>query len=158
MKPLLENSDAEVFGPKASCLLLPIDLYRCPSGVLSLAHAFVKPFHGRIILLHVVASGGSGTSASDRHTRRAFEALEALEALISPQVDVVVRVRKGVPHEEILSEVTDAGVDFILLPVFAPSLWRRLWGLPHSTTANALLARAVARIFVFEAPSYTRCL
>lgn len=148
------------FGMKASKLLLPIDLAKCPPEAFPLARDIVPPFKGEVVLLHVldrranaVPFRGSGTNF-----RRAELLLDRIaNEFMPPSVGASARVRVGTPHEEILAEATANDVDLILLPTFTPSIWRRLLGPRCAETARSLVTEASCRVLVVDVRTHFNC-
>jgi nucleotide-binding universal stress UspA family protein len=150
----------EHFGIKARCLLLPVDLAKCPLEIFQLANGFTKPFDGEIVLLHVLDGRKhamrSEPAELDRH--RATRHLERLgRDFLSPTIEASFRVRVGIPHDEILAEATATNADFILIPTFVPSIWRILAGVIHGETVRNLVGKASCRIFVVEVQTRFNC-
>jgi nucleotide-binding universal stress UspA family protein len=137
-------------------LLLPIDLRRCPFEVFPLANGFAKPFGGEVILLNVLDPGAD----ADGSTRtRAHLHLEHLARdFMRSSVEVRSRVRSGLPHEEIFAEAAEAKADLILLPVYAPSLWRMLVGPGFGATARNVVSGASCGVFVVNVRTRFNCL
>jgi len=141
-------------------LLLPIDLERCPLEIFPSANGFAKPFGGEIVLLHVLdrRPGAGRRSAGARDCRRAELHLERIgRDYLRPTVEARSRVRIGIPHEEIFAEATEARAELILLPVYAPSLWRRLVGSGHGETVRNLVAGAPCAVFVVDVRARFNC-
>jgi nucleotide-binding universal stress UspA family protein len=137
-------------------LLLPIDLRRCPLEVFPLANGFTKPFGGEVLLLHVL---DRGSAAAGTEYERAHHHLEHLARdFMRSSVEVRPRVRAGLPHEEIFAEATEARADLILLPVYAPSLWRRLVGPGCGSTARHVVSGASCGVFVVTVKTPFNCL
>jgi len=148
-------------GITADRLLLPIDLASCPLEVFPLATRFTKPVGGEIVLLHVLdRRQGLGQSVTgELEHRRAERHLRRLgrDYLRFP-AQPCFRVRVGTPHEEIVAEAAAQNADLILLPVFAPSIWKRMVGYGYGATARSLVARAPCRIFVVDVRMRFNCL
>jgi nucleotide-binding universal stress UspA family protein len=160
MNPTLLERSFETFGMKATRLLLPIDLAKCPPEIFPLANSIVPPFTGEIVLLHVldrrtnaVPFRGSGTNF-----RRAEQILDRIgNEFVRSTVGVSVRVRIGAPHEEILAEASANDVDLILLPTFTPSLWRKMLGPRCGETARSVVSEASCRLLVADVRSHFNC-
>jgi len=149
------------FGPRAHRLLLPIDLAKCPPEIFPLANGFTQPLGGEIILLYVLTRLTPKTQVvgSDAELRGVKRQLARVgRYYLRPTVEGVCRVRVGTPHREILAEAADSGVDLILLPVFAPSIWRRLVGANPGETARNLTAEASCRVFVVDVRARFNCM
>ena len=148
-------------GITAERLLLPIDLANCPLEVFPLAARFTRPVGGEIVLLHVLdrRPGRGQPLAGELEHRRAERHLRRLgrDHLRFP-AQPCFRVRAGIPHEEIVAEASAQNADLILLPVFAPSIWRRMVGCGYGATARSLVARASCRIFVVDVRRRFNCL
>lgn len=147
-------------GIKADRLLLPIDLAKCPLEIFPVANGFTKPFHGEIVLLHVLDRRTKGVSGDigEIDLRRAECCLERIgHDYLTPTIDASFRVRIGIPHEEIRAEAEAANTDLILLPTFAPSFWRRLGGLPYGETVRSLVVGAPCRVFVVDVRTRINC-
>jgi nucleotide-binding universal stress UspA family protein len=137
-------------------LLLPIDLKRCPFEIFSLANGFTKPFGGEVILLNVL---DSRSAAAGKVRERARLHLEHLARdFMRSSVEVLPRVRAGLPHEEIFAEAAEAKADLILLPVHAPSIWRRLAGPGYGSTARNVVSGACCGVFVVNVRTRFNCL
>jgi nucleotide-binding universal stress UspA family protein len=135
-------------------LLLPIDLKKCPLEVFPLANGFTKPFGGEVVLLHVLEPQ---SARADRE--KAILHLEHLARdFMRSSVEVRPRVRAGLAHKEIFAEATDAKADVILLPVYAPSLWRRLVGPGFGSTARNVVSGASCGVFVVSVRTRFNCL
>jgi len=150
----------EHFGIKTDRLLLPIDLAKCPLEIFQLANGFTKPFDGEIVLLHVLdqRQNARRRDLDGIKLRQAQRHLERLgHDYLSPAVEASCRVRLGIPHKEILAEVTATKVDLILFPAFPPSIWKRLAGLVHGETVRNLVACAPCRIFVVDVQTRFNC-
>jgi nucleotide-binding universal stress UspA family protein len=148
------------FGLKANRLLLPLDLAKCPLEIFPLANGFTKPFEGEIILLHVLEPGtnakqGGANDTSSRHAERHLERIR--RDFLIPTVEATIRVRIGIPHEEILREATATNADLILLPTFAPSLWEKWAGLDCRATARNLIVDTPCRVFVVDVQNHFNC-
>ena len=140
----------------AERLLLPIDLERCPFEIFPLANGFAKPFGGEVILLHVLdprsAAGGTAVDTARRH-------LEHISRdLIRSSVEARPRVRAGIPHEEIFAEAAATRADLILLPVHPPSIWRKLVGSGHGSTARNVVAGAPCGVYVVTVRTRFNCM
>ena len=140
----------------ADRLLLPIDLKRCPFEVFPLANGFAKPFGGEVVLLHVLgprsAAGGKEADTARRH-------LEQLSRdFMRSSVEALPRVRAGIPHEEIFAEAAATRADLILLPVYPPSIWRRLAGRGYGSTARNVVSGAPCGVFVVNVRTQFNCL
>jgi nucleotide-binding universal stress UspA family protein len=147
-------------GIKADRLLLPIDLAKCPSEIFPVANGLTKPFHGEIILLHVLDRRKNGVprDVGEFEFRRAERHLERLgHDYLTPTIEASFRVRIGIPHEEIRAEAAAANTDLILLPTFAPSFWRRLGGVPYGETVRSLVGGAPCRVFVVDVQARFNC-
>ena len=147
-------------GIKADRLLLPIDLAKCPLEIFPVANGFTKPFHGEIVLLHVLDRRRKGVSGDigEIDLRRAECYLERIgHDYLTPTIDASFRVRIGIPHEEIRAEAAAANTDLILLPTFAPSFWRRLGGFAYGETARGLVGSAPCRVFVVDVRAHFNC-
>jgi len=141
-------------------LLLPIDLARCPQEAFPLANRFTRPFGAEIILLHVLdrRARADRDAAIELQLQRAMRHLEHLgRSHLRASVETSFRVRSGIPHEEILAEATVAGADLILLPTFAPSIWRRLTGTFYGETSRNLITGAPCRVFVVDVRARFNC-
>ena len=150
----------ELLGIKSNRLLLPIDLTKCPLEIFQLANGFTKPFDGEIVLLHVLdqRKNRMQDGLAEIHLRRARRHLERLaHYYLNPTVEASVRVRVGIPHEEILAEATAADTDLILFPTFIPSIWRRLAGIIPGETVRNLVAGARCRVFVVDVHTRFNC-
>ena len=150
----------EHFGIKARCLLLPIDLAKCPLEIFQLANGFTKPFDGEVVLLHVLDGRKHAmlSEPAELDRRRAKRHLERLgRDYLNPTIEASFRVRVGIPHEEILAEATETNVDLILFPTFDPSIWRRLAGLICGETVRNLVAGARCRVFVVDVRTRFNC-
>jgi nucleotide-binding universal stress UspA family protein len=66
-------------------------------------------------------------------------------------------VRIGIPHEEIRAEAAATNVDLILLPTFAPSIWRRLTGIIYGETVRNLVVGTPCRLFVVDVRARFNC-
>jgi nucleotide-binding universal stress UspA family protein len=146
----------ESFGIRAERLLLPIDLAKYPLEILPLANGFTKPFDGKIIMLHVSEpkkgfEGLDDCRQAERHLRRIGQHLSAT-------VEASYRVRTGVAHEEILAEAAASQADLILLPVFAPSIWKRVVGSACGETARRVIAGSSTKVFVVNVRTQLNCL
>ncbi len=150
----LSKLTCDQFGLKAARMLLPLDLAACPLEIFPLANGFARPFDGEIILLHVLDCRTNGTG-------RDAQAMQCLERIrddyLRPTVEASFRLRIGTPHEEILAEAKTTNVDLILLPTFAPSIWRRLTGAYYGETARNLIAGASCRVFVVDVRGRFNC-
>jgi len=147
-------------GPKASRLLLPIDLAKCPPEIFPLATDFARPFGGEIVLLHVLPQRTStlrvgGSDVDLRHAKRHLEHLG--REYLRSTIGVEFQVRVGIPHEEILAEAAAAAVDLILLPVFTPSIWKRLAGTAYGETTRSVVTHASCRVFVVDVRARFNC-
>jgi nucleotide-binding universal stress UspA family protein len=137
-------------------LLLPIDLRRCPLEVFPLANGFAKPFGGEVILLNVL---DPRSDEEGKVRERAHQHLEHLARdFMRSSVEVRPRVRAGLPHEEIFAEAVEAKAELILLPVYAPSLWRRLVGPGFGSTARNIVSGACCGVFVVNVRTRFNCL
>ena len=150
----------EHFGIKARCLLLPIDLAKCPLEIFQLANGFTKPFDGEIVLLYVLDQRRNAPRRELAEIKicRAKRHLERLAHFyLNPMIEASFRVRVGIPHEEILAEATAANADLILFPTFAPSIWRRLAGFIYGETVRNLVAASHCRVFVIDVQTRFNC-
>jgi nucleotide-binding universal stress UspA family protein len=137
-------------------LLLPIDLRKCPLEVFPLANGFAKPFGGEVVLLHVL---DPRTAKADAARERAQIHLEHLARdFMRSSVEVRPRVRAGIAHEEIFAEAVEAKADLILLPVYAPSIWRRLVGPGFGSTTRNVVSGASCGVFVVNVRTRFNCL
>jgi nucleotide-binding universal stress UspA family protein len=150
----------ENFGMKADRLLLPIDLPKCPMEIFPLANGFTKPFEGKIILLHVLDPRLDRRRKFTRESNRqqAERYLVRIGQHLNSTVETCFRVRIGIPHEEIFAEASAAQADLILLPVFMPSIWRRIFGPRYGETARSVIAGSSIRVFVVDVRSRFNCL
>ena len=89
---------------------------------------------------------------AERHLRRIGR--DYLPATIEARF----HVRIGIPHEEIIAEAASTGANLILLPVFAPSIWRRLDRSGYGETVRTLVGRAPCGVFVVDARTRFNCL
>jgi nucleotide-binding universal stress UspA family protein len=137
-------------------LLLPIDLRRCPLEVFPLANGFTKPFGGEVVLLHVLdrRSDAAGAAREKAHLHLEHIARDFMRS----SVEVRPRVRTGLPHEEIFAEAAEAKADLILLPVYAPSIWRRIVGPGFGSTARNVVSGASCGVFVVNVRTPFNCL
>ena len=140
----------------AERLLLPIDLKRCPFEIFPLANGFAKPFGGEVVLLHVLDPGSPAGGPEADLARRHLEHIS--RDFIRSSVEARPRVRAGIPHEEIFAEAAAARADLILLPVLAPSIWKRLVGSGCGSTARNVVAGAPCRVFVVTVKTRFNCL
>jgi nucleotide-binding universal stress UspA family protein len=148
------------FGMKAERLLLPIDLAKCPPEAFLLANDLVPPFKGEIVLLYVIDRQTNSVTFRGRGPafRRAESLLERVGSeYVRPTVEVSVRVRVGIPHEEILAEATTSDVDLILMPTFTPSIWSRWFGVRCGDTARNLISEAACRVLVADMRTHFNC-
>jgi nucleotide-binding universal stress UspA family protein len=144
------------FGMEVGRLLLPIDLRKCPPEAFTLANGFAKPFGGEVVLLSVL-DAPMAEAASMRE--RAHLLLEHLARdFLRSSVEARPRVRSGLPHEEIFAEAAASKADMILLPVFAPSIWRRLVGPRFGSTARHVVSGAPCGVFVIDVQARFNCL
>jgi nucleotide-binding universal stress UspA family protein len=160
MNAMLSGPLCSNLGLAVSRLLLPIDLARCPLEVLPLANRFVKPYEGEIVLLHVLdlRPDSPFRSVSEVDRRLAERLLQRIARdNVVATVEARFRVRIGIPHEEIAAEAAAAKADLILLPVFAPSFWRRMTGSGYGETARGLVADAPCGVFVVDARTRFNC-
>jgi nucleotide-binding universal stress UspA family protein len=147
-------------GIKADRLLLPIDLAKCPLEIFPVVNGFTKPFHGEVVLLHVVDRRKNGVprGVGEIDLRRAERHLERIgHDYLSPTVEASFRVRIGIPHAEILAEAKATNVDLILLPTFVPPIWRRLAGFIYGETVRNLAVGAPCRVFVVDVRTRFNC-
>ncbi len=147
-------------GIKADRLLLPIDLAKCPLEIFPVANDLSRPFHGEIVLLHVLDRRKHGESGdvSEIDRLRAERLLARIGAdHLSPTVEAAFRVRIGIPHEEIRAEAEAAHADLILLPAFPPSIWRKLAGLIYGETVRNLVVGTPCRLFVIDVRTRLNC-
>lgn len=142
-------------GMTSGRLLLPIDLARCPPEIFPLATGLTRPVNGEIVLLHVL----------DRHARRRIDGGQAERHLrrigrdyLHVFAQLCYRVRSGIPHEEIAAEAEEQDADMILLPVFAPSIWRRIAGSGYGATVRNLVSSASREILVMDVRQRIDCL
>lgn len=151
----------EHLGLAVNRLLLPIDLARCPLEIFPLANRLTKPFSGEIVLLHVLGrqldtghrmAGEVELRHAERHLRRIGR------DYLPASIEARFQVRIGIPHEEIIAEAEATAANLILLPVFAPSIWRRLAGSAYGETVRALVGRAPCGVFVVDARTRFNCL
>jgi hypothetical protein len=77
---------------------------------------------------------------------------------LSSTVEACFRTRIGIPHEEIFAEASAAQADLILLPLFTPSIWRRVVGSKYGETARNVIAGSSTRVFVVDVRSPFNCL
>jgi nucleotide-binding universal stress UspA family protein len=136
--------------------LLPIDLKKCPFEVFSLANGFTKPFGGEVVLLHVLDPRSAGTGAAREKANLHLEHLA--RDFMRSSIEVRPRVRAGLAHEQIFAEATEAKADLILLPVYAPSIWRRLVGPGFGSTARYVVSGASCGVFVVNVRTRFNCL
>jgi nucleotide-binding universal stress UspA family protein len=137
-------------------LLLPIDLRRCPLEVFPLASGFAKPFGGEVVLLHVL---DPRSAESSRARETAHVHLEHLgRDFMRSSIEVRPRVRAGIAHEEIFAEAVESKAELILLPVYAPSIWRRLVGPGFGSTARNVVSGASCGVFVVNVRTRFNCL
>jgi nucleotide-binding universal stress UspA family protein len=156
MNTPLSRLSCSNFGMEVGRLLLPIDLRRCPLEVFPLANGFAKPFGGEVVLLHVV---DPRSAAADSERRRAHRHLEHLARdFVRSSIEVLPRVRAGLPHEEIFAEAAEAKADLILLPVYPPSIWRRIMGPGYGSTARNVVSGASCGVFVVNVRTSFNCL
>jgi nucleotide-binding universal stress UspA family protein len=150
------NLSCRNFGFAAERLLLPIDLKKCPLDVFPFANGFTKPFGGEVILLHVLEptphDGDLMLETARLHLERI--ARDFLRSSVEPRP----RVRVGLAHEEIFAEATEARADLILLPVHAPSIWKRLAGSGYGSTARNIVGGAPCGVFVVDVQTRFNCL
>jgi len=147
-------------GIKADRLLLPIDLAKCPQEIFPVANGFTKPFHGEVVLLHVLDRRKNGRSRDfgEVELHRAVRHLERIgRGYLVPTVEASFRVRMGIPHEEIRAEAAATNADLILLPAFAPAIWRRLTGFIYGETVRNLVVGAPCRVFVADVRTRFNC-
>jgi nucleotide-binding universal stress UspA family protein len=144
------------FGLKSERLLLPIDIAKCPMEVLPLANELAKPFDGTITLLHVYDRRRS--SAMDCDIRQAERILRRVGQQLKATVEASFRVRVGIPHEEILAEALAIQADLILLPAFAPTIWKRIVRSSGSETTRNVITGSATRVFVIDVRSPFNCL
>jgi nucleotide-binding universal stress UspA family protein len=140
----------------ADRLLLPIDLRKCPFEIFPVANGFARKFDGEIVLLHVIDSpsefDGREREAAQRHLEH------IARDFLRSSVDVRPRVRTGLPHEEIFGEASETKADLILLPVYSPSIWKRLVGSSSRSTARNIVGGAPCRVFVVDVRTRFNCL
>jgi nucleotide-binding universal stress UspA family protein len=147
-------------GIKADRLLLPIDLAKCPLEIFPVANGFTKPFHGEVVLLHVLDRRKNGVprDVGEIDLHRAVRHLERIgHDYLSPTVEASFRVRIGIPHEEIRAEAAATNTDLILLPTFVPPIWRRLAGFIYGETVRNLAVGAPCRVFVVDVRTRFNC-
>jgi nucleotide-binding universal stress UspA family protein len=156
MNTALSKLSFSNFGMAAGRLLLPIDLKKCPFEVFPLANGFARPFDGEIVLLHVIDSASESSGRQLDTARRHLEHIA--RDFLRSSVEVRFRVRTGLPHEEIFIEASETKADLILLPVFAPSLWKRLVGAGSRSTARNIIGGAPCRVFVVDVRTRFNCL
>jgi nucleotide-binding universal stress UspA family protein len=160
MSAPLSKLACDNLGMNVNRLLLPIDLAKCPLEIFPLANGFTKPFGGEVVLLHVFdpQADGSRRAIGEIDRGRAAGHLERLgQDHLRPSVEAICRVRSGIPHEEILAEATATNADLILLPTFAPSIWRRWAGLAYGETARSLVIGAPCNVFVVDVRTRFNC-
>jgi nucleotide-binding universal stress UspA family protein len=141
---------------EAERLLLPIDLRRCPFEVFPLANGFTRPFGGEVVLLHVVEPRAA--LAGQVHDQAHLHLEHLARDFMRSGVDVRPRVRTGLPHEEIFAEAAESRADLILLPVYAPSIWKRLFGAGHGSTVRNVVSGASCRVFVVNVRTRFNCM
>jgi nucleotide-binding universal stress UspA family protein len=141
---------------KANRLLLPIDLSKCPTEIFPLANGFTRPFEGKIILLHVIDIRRSRGREID--CRQAERLLVRIGQHLSPTIEACFRVRLGVPEEEIIAEASSTQADLILLPVFMPSIWKRVVGSNYGETARNVIAGSPTGVFVVDVRTRLNCM
>lgn len=160
MNAMLSGPLCNNLGLTVSRLLLPIDLARCPLEILPLANRFVKPYEGEIVLLHVLDlrpdSAFRSVSEADRRLAERYLQRIARDHVLAT-VEARFRVRIGIPHEEIGAEAAAAKADMILLPVFAPSVWRRITGSGYGETARRLVGDSPCGVFVADVRTRFNC-
>jgi nucleotide-binding universal stress UspA family protein len=144
------------FGFSVERLLLPIDLRKCPLDVFPFANGFSKPFGGEVILLYVLEPLSPDAELMRDTARLHLEHIA--RDFLRASVEARARVRLGLPHEEIFAEATEARADLILLPVHAPSIWRRLAGSGYGSTARNIVGGAPCGVFVVDAQTRFNCL
>ncbi|HUJ43725.1 MAG TPA: universal stress protein [Opitutaceae bacterium] len=147
-------------GIKANRLLLPIDLAKCPLEIFPVANGLTQPFHGEIVLLHVLDQRKNRVpqDGGEMALLRAERHLERIGAdLLSPTVEASFRVRIGIPYYEIRAAAAGKNVDLILLPTFVPALWRRWAGFAYGETVRNLVVDAPCRVFVVEVRTRLNC-
>ena len=116
-----------MFNPKN--ILVPTDFSEDSDRALQTALDITEKNHGRIFILHVTGGTFQQTLADYRIDQRAVERIlnesilfadEKLRETIDKfpktrEVKVIPDVRKGVPHEEILMEAAERGIDLIVI-------------------------------------------
>lgn len=137
-------------------LLLPIDLRRCPFEVFPMANGFIKPFGGEVVLLHVLDSRSA--AAAQAREKAQFHLEHLGRDFMRSSVEVRPRVRAGLVHEEIFAEAAETKADLILLPIFAPSIWRRLVGPGFGSTGRYVVSGASCGVFVVNVRTRFNCL
>ena len=160
MSAPLSKLSCDNLGMKVNRLLLPIDLAKCPLEIFAVANGFTKPFGGEVVLLHVIdPQSDAGRGAIDAIDRD--QAARHLERLgrdhLRPTVEATCRVRSGIPHEEIIAEATATNANLILLPTFAPSIWRRWAGLAYGKTTRSLVIGAPCNVLVVDVRTRFNC-
>jgi nucleotide-binding universal stress UspA family protein len=151
----------ESLGMAVEKLLLPIDLARCPLEIFPLANRIAKLFEGEIALLHVLDRrlDTDHRKADEEERANAERYLRRIgRDCLSDTIEARFRVRIGIPQEEIIAEAASTGANLILLPVFAPSIWRRLAGSGYGETVRTLVGRAPCGVFVVDARTRFNCL
>jgi len=63
----------------------------------------------------------------------------------------------GIPHEEISAEATAIKADLILLPTFAPSIWRKLTSASYGETARNLPQNTQCLVFIVDVRTHFNC-
>ena len=145
---------------KPDRILFPIDLAKCPLDVLPLLNNLAGRSDASVILLHVVHLNilAPDNRIYQEHWREARRLLERLaENYVNPLVDVRLRVRVGNPFDEIVREAREQQVQFILVPTFASSFWRRLLAPLAHRVAERLAADAPCPVFALRAKTPFNC-
>jgi universal stress protein A len=117
------NGRIKISYPRLRTILVPLDFSGKSRQALRYAAPVAQKFGGRIILLHVIASGAVGPSGSaplvsDLKLEK-DQAMKRLEATAASHVPEEVRgtnlVRVGSPHASILAIAEKLDVDMIVL-------------------------------------------
>lgn len=150
---------------KFTKVLLPLDIRKCPREIFHLTRGFVSDPAATLTLLHVIEPGRAAANGQAHHTLRS-EAQYCLERLaeenLATHITTVLRVRSGVPAEQIIQEAEDAKTQLIILPTYKPSFWSRLISWPDSCRPVSLLAERLIReascgVFLVEARTRFNC-
>ncbi len=151
------QSGLTAFHFQANRLLLPIDITKCPLGVVALANQLTKRHGAEVILLYVVEYNTSVAQCLRLYKFRREQAKVCLRKIgdqfLKKTITGVYRVRFGCPSDEIIAQAVESGVDLLLLPVFPPTFWNVLVQKQPCRTSRELTVRAPCRIFAYEAHS-----